>query len=464
MMSDQRRPNLTALESELDSPTLKLVAKRCPFCGKILPRGDAQFCSSCGKPATSQAVRNELARTPAPATGAHPQKKFTEEPAQGHAQAEPSPRGGTQPPGPAAYGPQHELRVKQKKKLVLTIGSVTCLVLLLSISFFYVSSDSLTPWSLIAQADPAVTLYRVSLQNITRYVGGGGIIFPRQQLDLSFPVDERVISVLVKPGDEVHPKQALIRLDPSQLNAQVTQAANDVAAAQVYLNTVTATGNPVTIAQAQQEYDIAKNKYNALVAETSSPTLQRGSLISPMKGIVTAVNINPGEVITANTPLLTIMDESTVVVHVKIPLSNLEQVHVGQYAIVTPSALPDLNFNGTVKSIIPQADPQTSTFEVWVEVINSGKILMAGMSALVRIQGESTALVVPRLAVLNPEQEAEVFVARDQHAYLQHVQILGRSPDFIYIGGGLSPADMVVLVGLDKLQNGQKIHVTNIEG
>ena len=497
MMSDQRQSKQTTLESELDSPTLKLVAKRCTFCRKILSRNDAQFCSNCGKPATSQSARSasqiKLRQTRAPSKIGYPQKKLPEE--------EPSTREKIRPPKPATYAPQRELCVKawereqpldprpvdhaqleqdkslpekaltrtsrpmnQKKKYVLIIGSVVCLVVLLGVTVFYVSSDSPILWSLRGQADPDVTLYRVSLQNVTQYIGGGGIIFPRQQLDLSFPADERVISVLVKPGDEVHPQQALIRLDPAQLNAQVTQAANDVAAAQAYLYTVSATGNPITIAQAQQAYVIAKNKYNALVAETSSLTLQNGFLISPMKGIVTSVNINPGEVFTANTPLLTIMDELTVIVHVKIPLSNLEQVHVGQNAIVTPSALPNLNFKGTIKSIIPLADPQTATFEVWVEVVNSEKVLVAGMSAFVRIQGESTALVVPRLAVLNPAQEAVVFVVRDQHAYLQHVLIIGRSPDSIYIGAGLSPDDKVVLVGLDKLQNGQKIHVTNIEG
>ena len=53
---------------------------------------------------------------------------------------------------------------------------------------------------------------------------GGGIIFPRQQINISYPLDERVISVLVKAGDQVSPKQPLIQLDPSQLNAQVQQA------------------------------------------------------------------------------------------------------------------------------------------------------------------------------------------------------------------------------------------------
>src|SRR5438105_15299975 len=89
-----------------------------------------------------------------------------------------------------------------------------------------------------------------------------------------------------------------------------------------------------------------------------------------MRGVVTAVNINPNEVFAPNTILLTIMDQSTVIVYAKIPLSNLGQVHLGLPAVVTPSALPDASFQGTVISVIAQADPQTDTFEAQVKVHN----------------------------------------------------------------------------------------------
>jgi RND family efflux transporter MFP subunit len=176
------------------------------------------------------------------------------------------------------------------------------------------------------------------------------------------------------------------------------------------------------------------------------------------------VNVNAGNVFTANAPLLTITDESKVIVHVKVPLSNLGQVHPGLAAIVTPSALPNLNFSGTVSTIIPQADPQTDTFEVWVKVVNSNNVLLAGMSAFVRIQYQGKALVVPRLAVLNPDNDSVVFIVRHQHAYLHHVHIVGRSINSIYIDAGVSPDDMVVLVGQDRLRDGQEVHVTHIEG
>lgn len=309
-----------------------------------------------------------------------------------------------------------------------------------------------------------VTLTQVSAKNATQYIGGGGIVFPRQKLDLSYPVAERVVDVLVKAGDTVQPNQALIRLDPTQLDAQVKQAADNVAAAQAYLNSVSVSGNAINIAQAQQQYDLAKNKYNALVAQTSFPLLHNGSLVSPMRGVITSVNINPGEVFAADTVLLTIMDESVVIVHAKVPLANIDQVAHGAQAEVTPSSLPGRIFHGTVTSIIPQVDAQTDTFEIWVSIANPQQMLLPGMSAFVRVPLPRRAFAVPRLAVLNPTHGPVVFVVQGPRAYLRPVQIAGRIDDMILIDKGLSSGDNVVLVGQDRLHDGQEVRVRMVEG
>ncbi len=403
-------------------------------------------------PSFGQAFGPGQANPPMPVGGPSPASG-----ASGNAFASKHPAVIKSPPANASYKASGKRSSRRKKRNGLLIGVMASIVAVLSVMAFSL-------WNMVANTTPDVTLYKVNAGNVSQYVGGGGIIFPRQQLDVSYPVAERVVAVLVKAGDQVTPNQPLIQLDPAQLNAQITQAANDLAAAQAYLNTVTANGNALLIAQAQQAYDFAKNKYNALVAEASSPLLHHGALISPMKGVVTSVNINSGEVFAANTSLLTVMDESTVVVHVKIPLANLGQVHRGQPAIVTPSALPNLNVNGTVSAIVPQADPQTDTFEVWVEVANPDDMLLPGMSAFVRIQSGVHALIVPRLAVLNSDRDATVFVVRDQHAHLQRVHLTGRSVNSIFIDAGLSVGDMIVLVGLDRLQDGLEVHVTRIEG
>lgn len=343
--------------------------------------------------------------------------------------------------------------LQRKNRMIIAIALAVFVLVVSAGGYYYLKASSAAN----------VTLYQVNNQNVTQYIGGGGIVFPNQQIDISYPVVERVVSVFVKPGDHVSLNQPLIQLDPSQLNSQITEASNEVASAQAFLNSVSTSGNAVTIAQAQQAYDNARSRYNALVAQLSSFTLHSGKLISPLNGVVTAVNVDASEVFAADKPLITIMDESTAIVHVEVPLVSLGQVHLGQTATVTPSALPNLNLKGTVSAIIPQADPQTDTYEVWIVVPNQTDLLLPGMSAFVRIQSGGQASVVPRLAVLNPDTESIVFVVRNQYAYIQHVHVAGRSVDSMYIDSGIAPGDQIVLVGLDKIQNGQKVHITQIE-
>jgi RND family efflux transporter MFP subunit len=313
------------------------------------------------------------------------------------------------------------------------------------------------------KSSPSVTLYQVGVQNVTQDVGGGGIVFPYQQIVMSYPEVEQAVKVLVQAGDTVAVNQPLIQLDTSQLDTQIQQASDEVSAAQAYLDSVSSSGSAVAIAQAQQQYTLAKSKYNALVAQASSLTLNHGNLVAPLAGVVTEVDIDSGEVFAANAPLLTIMDESTVIVHVKVPLADLGQVHVGEPAEVTPSSLPNVDMTGQVASIIPQADPQTDTFEVWVTVSNPDGKLLPGMSAFVRIHSTGQAFVVPRLAVLNPDRDSAVFVVRNQRAYLQHVHVVGRTTNALYIDAGLSEHDDVVLIGQDRLQDNEPIHVARVE-
>jgi RND family efflux transporter MFP subunit len=309
---------------------------------------------------------------------------------------------------------------------------------------------------------PCVVYRLQNQQQVKQDIGGGGLIFPHQQFELSYPATGRVQTLLVKAGDQVVPNQPLLKLDPSQIDAAVNQAASAVSIAQNYLDSISASGNQVQIAQAQQSLQMAQDRYNALVAQNSSSTFHDGLMLSPLKGIVANVNVSAGETFTAGTVLLTIVDMSSVVVHARIPLANLSQVHVGLAALVTPSALPGVNVNGVVTAILPQADPQTDTFEADVTVTQPQQQILSGMSAFVRIQVPVEAYVVPRLAVLNPDREAVVFVVHNKHAYLQYVQIVGRSVNDLYIAAGLTSGSEVVINPLYRLSNGQAVTVKQV--
>jgi multidrug resistance efflux pump len=105
-----------------------------------------------------------------------------------------------------------------------------------------------------------------------------------------------------------------------------------------------------------------------------------------MRGVITSVTVNPGDTFGPDDALVTIMDETKVIVHAKIPLVAIHKVQIGQPVLIVPSADVSKRFTGIVTTIIPQADAQTDTFEVWVEIPNTNHLLLPGMSVYVHIQ------------------------------------------------------------------------------
>lgn len=170
-----------------------------------------------------------------------------------------------------------------------------------------------------------VMFFQVNMPRTAPVAVGNGIVFPLQRFDLSYSTNEQVLEILVKVGDVVQPNQALVRL------------------------------------------------------------AHHGLLTSPMRGTVTAININPNEIFSANMRLLTIMDETAAIVHTNLPLATFAHITPGLAAEVSSPALPGQTFEGTVSNIIPQADTQTDTFEVWVRIDNQKEVLLPGMKVSVRI-------------------------------------------------------------------------------
>jgi membrane fusion protein (multidrug efflux system) len=351
-------------------------------------------------------------------------------------------------------GLERRRRVMRRPGSRLALLALTGLLLALSL---------LLTGLLINASAAGVVLYRASSQSYSQSLAGEGIIYPHRQLALSLPFAGRVQTLLVKVGDRVKARQALLTLDPVQLALQLKQASDELAASNAYLNAVLSTGNAATIAQARQRYELAKSKYEMLVARSSSPLLRAGQLLSPMDGLVTALSVEAGQNFVANAPLLTVSDQSRLIVHVAMPLGDLGKIHVGQVALVNPSAFPDLTVKGQVLTVIPQADPQTDTFEVWVEVPNANGQLLPGMSAFVRIESSGKAIMLPRLAVLAVDQAPLVFVVRQNRAHLRPVHVAARAPQEVFVDAGLAPGELVVLIGLADLQDGEMVHVMRIE-
>jgi HlyD family secretion protein len=158
----------------------------------------------------------------------------------------------------------------------------------------------------------------------------------------------------------------------------------------------------------------------------------------------------PGELATANVPLLTVMNNSKLIAKAHLSQAQAALLKVGDQAEITvPGA--DGPVNARVSLISPAVDPGSTTIEVWFEVAKPNPALRPGMTvAVVAIAKTSKdALVVPLSAVFKNADGTEyvLLAGSDDHAHQQTVKTGIRSEDSVQIESGIKEGDSVIVSG-----------------
>jgi RND family efflux transporter MFP subunit len=175
-------------------------------------------------------------------------------------------------------------------------------------------------------------------------------------------------------------------------------------------------------------------------------------IASPLAGVVTARAVNPGSSVDPASPLVTIVDLSTVWVVGDLYERDFPSVSVGTQALVTTAAYPEMKISGRVAYIDPQVRTETRTARMRVEVPNPGQRLRLGMYADVQVDGPNAApqLLVPRSAVQNVADRTVVYLKdpqADGRFIEREVRLAAGAGDQAVVLAGLVSGDVVVSGG-----------------
>lgn len=173
---------------------------------------------------------------------------------------------------------------------------------------------------------------------------------------------------------------------------------------------------------------------------------------SPLDGVVTARNVNLGQVVTTAQDLLTVTDLSSLWIEANLLENDFGAVRVGTQATITTPAYAGRQYRGVVSYIDPQVDPQTRTAKVRVAVDNPGLALRLGMymDVLFTSPASATAPVVPKQAIqaIGPTSVVFVPVEGEPGRFLQRtVKIGDESAAGFRVLEGLKPGETVVTDG-----------------
>jgi len=139
----------------------------------------------------------------------------------------------------------------------------------------------------------------------------------------------------------------------------------------------------------------------------------------------------------------------TVWLEAAVPEAQAAAVQVGQKAEVRLAALPGEVIAGRVSAVLPEANRETRTLRVRIELPNPGQRLKPGQFAQVTLQGaQRSALVVPSEAVIRTGRRALVYLVDAPGRYRPvEVQIGEELDDRIVVRSGLAEGQQVVASG-----------------
>lgn len=292
-------------------------------------------------------------------------------------------------------------------------------------------------------------------------------------------------------------QQALLTLDADPMQAQLAALETSVDTLQNETTQAQQTGNAATIDQAEDNLLSAqaalgraqdalssdqlvalsrRGDAQALVTtEQGQVALQtqllaiaqgNGSTVSsPIAGVVTAVDVLPGDAAISGKTLIEVVDPSTLRVSADIPIAEVGDVHAGQPATIRFPATPGLAISATVVAVSDVAVGGGLEVPVMVEGANrpDDQVLL-GAQALVEVAATVAAKVtVPDIAIASAVQDPEVFVVRHGHAIRVAVVIGHADENRTEILSGLAPGDEVVLAGMQTLVNGSAVRVHRTE-
>jgi HlyD family secretion protein len=250
---------------------------------------------------------------------------------------------------------------------------------------------------------------------------------------------------------------ALPRKELDQSRVDVTQARNQYAITKKHFDSLLAIGKAQELKAAAGQLQSAKGKYMGAQAQLSYSEIR-----SPISGVITDRPLYPGEMAAAGTPLLTVMDISSVIARAHIPQSEAATLKPGDAGAMT---VPGFNnpIDGKVTVVSPALDPNSTTVEIWFEARNPKHDLKPGTSVQLALTAQTVngALVIPLNSVLTtPDGVTTVMLAgSDGRAHLKPVKLGIRNGEDVQVLEGLSANDKVVSNGAYGLPDKTKIKI-----
>jgi len=320
-----------------------------------------------------------------------------------------------------------------------------------------------------------VSVGPVQRKDLNSYLVLNGIVEPERKIEIYSRLSAYVKKIIKEEGAYVKENDILAQLDDTEIRISHKQA--EIALEQARLSLEEAENNYVRSQQlikkdliSEQEFQATEAQYNQRKLDYENRMesfnnlelqLNWTNIRALSEGYITERLIERGDRVNANTQVYTIEDFKPLLIRVFVPTSDAIKLAVGMSADVMTEVLKGYLFKGDVKLINPRIDVETGTVKVTVEVLDESLRLQPGMFVEVRIAigKKENTLVIPRKAILFKQNKTYVFVLNQNSVTQREVTLGLTEEDEVEVTSGLDDGEILVIVGVESLKDGQRVDV-----
>ncbi|GGC66714.1 efflux RND transporter periplasmic adaptor subunit [Chelatococcus reniformis] len=303
-------------------------------------------------------------------------------------------------------------------------------------------------------------------------------IRPRIESDIGFRLNGKVARRLVEIGDRVAAGQTLAVLDDIDLRLQAEQAEAEQRAARGALAQATAAeqralelrkkgwSTDAVLDSSHAAADEARGRIARAdrAVELTKNSFSYAKLTADAAGIVTAVLVEPGQVVSAGQTAIRVARTGEREAVVAVPETMIERARTGKAALVLWSK-PGKSYEAKLRELSPTADATTRTFLAKFSLPSVGNDAEIGMTGTLSLVDASAARVarLPLSALFNQNGGPSVYVVDPATGALTLKPVVVRSYDSrdVVVAAGVQDGDKVVAVGVQKLDPVQKVRVVD---
>lgn len=183
------------------------------------------------------------------------------------------------------------------------------------------------------------------------------------------------------------------------------------------------------------------------------------ALVSPIDGVVTAREAEPGTTVVAGQAVLRLVDPTQLWVRARVDQARAEGVQVGQAADIVLRSVPGASLPGKVVRIDLQSDALTEERIINVAFDPAPAQLYLGELAevTIRLPGAKDVLSVPRAALTQHQGKAGVWRIEQSRARFHSVQPGVQTAERVQIVRGLAAGDRLIVYSAKQLDDGVRV-------